>query len=41
MAKVKVSREGIGAGKKFKRVRRTKSVPTRPNGYQSRKRSGT
>jgi hypothetical protein len=41
MAKPKVSREGIGAGKKFKRVRRTKSTPTRPNGYQPRKRSGT
>jgi hypothetical protein len=41
MAKPVKSKEGIGAGKKFVKPRRTKSVPTRPDGYQRRKRSGT
>jgi hypothetical protein len=41
MAKVKISREGIGAGKKFVKPRRTKSTPNRPNGYQPRRKTGT
>jgi hypothetical protein len=40
MAKPKISREGIGAGKKFVKPKRTKSPPSR-KGNAPRKRSGT
>jgi hypothetical protein len=40
MAKVKVSREGIGAGKKFVKPRRTKSAPSR-KGNKPRSKTGT
>jgi hypothetical protein len=40
MAKPKVSREGIGAGKKFVKPRRTKSPPSR-KGNKPRSKTGT